>query len=122
MEKKVIIVEDSPTIKYELRLLFKQLNIVPLEAGGELGLFMQIEQYGKLADLIIMDLTLKEENGFDLIKKLKDDTRYNQIPIIILTEHADVNSVLTAKTLGVAGYIRKPIIRDEFIKKVREVL
>ncbi|HWQ31178.1 MAG TPA: response regulator [Negativicutes bacterium] len=120
--KKVLIVEDSATVKYEVGLLLKQLGITPLPAGGELGLFGQIEQYGKLVDLIIMDLTLKHENGFELIKKLKETPKYDQIPVVILTEHADINSVLTAKKLGVAGYIRKPIKRDEFIRKIKEAM
>lgn len=120
--KKVLIVEDSATVKYEVCLLLKQLGITPLTAGGELGLFAQVEQYGKLVDLIIMDLTLKYENGFELIKKLKETPKYDQIPVVILTEHADINSVLKAKELGVAGYIRKPIKRDEFIGKIREAM
>jgi len=56
-----------------------------------------MEEYGKCVDLVIMDLTLKYENGFDLIKKLRSSEKYGEIPVLVLTEHADANSVLTAK-------------------------
>ncbi len=122
IDKTVLIVEDSLTVKYQVRLLLQQIGLTLLDAGGEIGLFNQVEQYGKLVDLIIMDLTLKNEDGFDLIKKLRANPRYSSIPIVILTEHADVSKVITARQLGVEGYIRKPIIRDDFLKKIKETL
>lgn len=122
MEKTILIVEDSLSIKYQVRMILQQIGLTLLEAGGEIGLFNQVEQYGKLVDLIIMDLTLKDEDGFDLIKKLRANPDYSSIPIVILTEHADAKSVMTARELGVEGYIRKPIVRDEFLKKIKQVL
>lgn len=110
MEKTILIVEDSLSIKYQVRMILQQIGLTLLEAGGEIGLFNQVEQYGKLVDLIIMDLTLKDEDGFDLIKKLRANPDYSSIPIVILTEHADAKSVMTARELGVEGYIRKPIV------------
>ena len=109
-------------MRFEVKLLLQQIGLELVEAGGELGLFMQIEQYGRLADMVIMDLTLKEENGFDLIKKLKEDERYSGIPVVVLTEHADMQNVITAKQLGVDGYIRKPIVKDDFLNKVSDIL
>ncbi len=121
-KKKIIIVEDSPTVRFEVKLLLKQIGIIPVEVGGEIGLFMKVEEYGKLADLIIMDLTLKSESGFELIAKLKDDERYSNIPIIVLTEHADAKNVIRAKELGVDDYIRKPINRNSFLEKIEEAI
>ena len=117
-EKVVLIVEDSPTVKYEVRMLLEQKGIKVFEAGGEIGLFNQIEQYGRMVDLIIMDLTLKNENGLDLTQKVKDNPEYATIPILILTEHADAKNVLKAREMGVAGYVLKPIKREEFLEKV----
>ena len=121
-EKVVLIVEDSATIRFQVKTLLKQLSIELRETGGELGLFNRIEEYGKMADLVIMDLTLKEENGFELIKKLRSNDTYKTIPILVFTEHADAEHVLTAKQLGVDGYIRKPINKDFFIQKILENL
>jgi DNA-binding response OmpR family regulator len=120
--KKVLIVEDSPTVRYEIRLLLQKHGIVLLEAGNEQGMYINIEEYGICVDLVIMDLTLKYENGFDLIRKMKNNDKYKNIPILILTEHADVNNVIKARQLGVDGYVRKPIQKDEFLSRVNGIL
>lgn len=117
-KRKVMIVDDSPTIKYEARTLLQSIGVQVIEAGGRLGMYNQIEEYGKMVDLIIMDLTLKEENGLDLIKELKAENRYKDIGILIMSAHADKDTVLAAKSLGVDGYIVKPIKQDDFINKV----
>ncbi|MDP4095142.1 MAG: response regulator [Bacillota bacterium] len=120
--KKVMIVDDSNTVRYEVRLLLKKIGITLVEVANSLGMNNAIDEYGKTVDLIIMDLTLKEENGFDLIKSIKASPNYGDIPILILTEHANKENVLIAKELGVSGYIRKPINKDELIDRVSKIL
>lgn len=122
LEKRVMIVEDSNTVRYEVKLLLKKIGVVLIEVANSIGMYNAIEEYGKIVDLIIMDLTLKNENGFDLIKSLKSGERYNNIPVLILTEHADRDNVLTAKDLGVEGYLRKPINGTELLERVSKIL
>ncbi|HEX3028640.1 MAG TPA: response regulator [Clostridia bacterium] len=122
MDKKVMIVEDSLTVRYEVKLLLQELDVSVVEASNELGMLNMMEEYGKCVDLIIMDLTLKRENGFDLIKKLRESEKYKSIPVLILTEHANKVNVLKAKELEVQGYLRKPIQKEELIDRVKGVL
>ena len=63
--KIVLIVEDSSAIKFQVKSLLEQIHVDLRQAGGEIGLFNLIDQYSKLTDLIIMDLTLKNENNKD---------------------------------------------------------
>jgi CheY-like chemotaxis protein len=121
-KRKVLIVEDSPTVKYEVSLLLKQIGVDLVEAGSEIGLMNAVAEFGRIVDLIIMDLSLKFENGFDLIEKLKSNSSYKDIPIIVLTEHADAENVLKAKELGVKSYLRKPIQKDEIVTRVSSLL
>lgn len=121
-DKTVLIVEDSITVRFQIKIMLEEIGVKLKEAGGEIGLFNLIEEYGQTADLIIMDLTLKSENGLDLIKKLRTHHAYKQIPIIVLTEHADANHVLAAKDLGVEDYIRKPINKDLIVERVTNLL
>jgi len=120
--RRIMIVEDSPTVRYQVKLMLEKLNIILVEAANEVGMFNLMEEYGVRVDLIIMDLTLKNENGLDLIKKLRDSENYMDIPVLILTEHADMNSVLKARELGVSGYLRKPIQKDELVDRIQGIL
>lgn len=120
--KKVMIVEDSPTIRHFVKLLLENLGVQLVEVGSEWGMMTKIDEYGKLVDLILMDITLKYENGFDLIKKLKENPKYREIPVVVLTEHADREHVLRAKDLGVVGYLRKPLDKEDFLARVAKIL
>ncbi|MDF2615023.1 MAG: response regulator receiver protein [Clostridia bacterium] len=121
-QKVVLIVDDSPSIIRQVTLILQKSDIAVRQAGSEFGMLNAIEQYGRRVDLIIMDLTLKTEHGFDLIATLKDSLRFRSIPILVLTEHADVKNVLTAKQLGVNGYIKKPIDVNELLTQVKTLL
>ena len=120
--KKVMIVEDSQTERYEVKMIIGKLGVGVVEAANELGMFNSIEEYGQCVDLIIMDLSLKNENGLELIEKLKQSKKYSSIPILILTEYADKGNVLRARELGVIGFLKKPIQKDELLDRVKTVL
>lgn len=120
--KKVLIVEDSRTIRLQVKMMLEHEGAVLVEAGSEIGMFTKIDEYGVTADLIIMDLVLNYENGLELIEKLKENPKYKDIPIIIITEKADVNTILKAKQLGVKTYLRKPVDKTELIARMNELI
>jgi len=71
-------------------------------------------------DLIITDMTMPNMTGVELAKKIieiKPD-----IPIIICTGFSEKISEHTANTMGIRGYVMKPVIKSELAKKIKEVL
>lgn len=116
-----MIVEDSKTVKLQVKLILGKLGINLVEVANEWAMFKKIEEYGKVVDLIIMDLVLKSEDGLDLIKKLREDKRYKNIPILVLTEQADVDNVMKAKDLGIKHYLRKPIKREKLVERITKI-
>jgi len=121
-QKRILIVEDSPTVVEHMKMLLRNSNVKVLNAGSEFGMMQSIESYGKIVDLILMDLTLKAENGMDLIKNLRTNERYNDLPIIIITEHANKDLILEARKLKVSGYLKKPIEKESFLDRIYEVI
>jgi len=121
-QKRILIVEDSPTVVEHMKMLLRNSNVKVLNAGSEFGMMQSIESYGKIVDLILMDLTLKAENGMDLIKNLRTNERYNDLPIIIITEHANKDLILEARKLKVCGYLKKPIEKESFLDRIYEVI
>jgi DNA-binding response OmpR family regulator len=119
--KKIVVVEDSRTIKLQIKMILERENVTLVEVGTEWGLFTKIDEYGIVADLIIMDLVLSSENGLDIIRKLKENPRYKDIPIMIITEKVDVATILQAKDLGVKSYLKKPIRRVDLINRINKV-
>jgi CheY-like chemotaxis protein len=120
--KKILIVDNSPTIRLQMKLMLKNEGAILVEVGTEWGMTTKIEEYGVLADLIIMDLVLNSEDGLDLIRKLKENIIFKNIPIIIITEKVDVATILSAKALGVKSYLKKPVKKAELISRINDAL
>lgn len=107
IKKSVILcVDDEPT---NLRLLMEILKDdyqVYLAPSGERALtFLQ----SKTPDLILLDVEMPQINGYDLIRTLKGDLKFKDIPIIFLTGLEGRDKEQTAFELGAVDYILKPI-------------
>ena len=119
-KNNILIVDDSET------------NLVLLEAILEDdGYDIQKAESAKVAlkllskkipDLILLDLLMPNENGFDLLKRLKSNDKFKSIPIIIVTAFANQENMLIAKKLGAFDLIEKPINIPEFLEKVYNAL
>ncbi len=70
-------------------------------------------------DLILMDIIMPEENGFEVVEKLKHDPKTSAIPIIFLTGNDDVESKVKGFKLGAVDYIVKPFNTTEVLARVR---
>ncbi len=71
-------------------------------------------------DLILSDLRLPDKDGIDLLKWL--GMEHLDIPLIMMTGYADIQSAVQAIKLGASDYISKPVNPDELLKKIAEAL
>ena len=76
----------------------------------------------KVPDLILLDIILPDEDGFHILKKLRDSPETNKIPIIIITAKDAENDKVKGLELGADDYITKPFGILEFIVRVKAVL
>jgi PleD family two-component response regulator len=61
-----------------------------------------------MPDLILLDIVMEDCSGFEIIKTLKEDKRYADIPVIFLTSKHDKKSVIKGMAMGAVDYILKP--------------
>lgn len=71
-------------------------------------------------DLILSDLRLPDHEGIDLLKWMNEQGM--DIPLIIMTGYADIQSAVQAMKLGARDYIAKPVNPEELLKKISECL
>lgn len=120
--KRLILVNADITSRLKLRELFKSAKIVVSEAGDEIGLFNTLTEYGKIADLVVIDLDNIYSDGFHLIKKMQEIAKYKNVPTVILTNRLDKESVITAKSLNVSHYISKTCSEEDLLARIKRIL
>jgi sigma-B regulation protein RsbU (phosphoserine phosphatase) len=75
--------------------------------------------FRKKPDLILLDVEMPGENGFAVIKKLKNNSQTSEIPVLFLSGILEVNSKLKGFALGAVDYITKPFHPLEILARVR---
>ena len=112
----ILIVDDEPINIAVLEGTLSQSGYQPLTAdNGPLARQLAKE---KTPDLILLDIMMPGESGFDVIDKLKNDSRTSQIPVIFLTATADVEKKLEGFRLGAVDYIVKPFHPEEVMARI----
>ncbi len=75
---------------------------------------------GKLPRLILLDLKLPKLDGFDVLRRVKDDERTQGIPVVVLTSSKEERDIRESYRLGANSYLVKPVGFDEYVAAVRE--
>ena len=118
--KKILIIEDEPNIRELVTYNLKTNGYEPLEAeDGITGITLV---YKEKPDLILLDIMLPGEDGYNILKRLKSDTRTRDIPVIMVTARdSEIDKVLGLE-LGADDYVTKPYSARELIARIRAVL
>ena len=115
--KKILLVEDNETIIMGLKYSLEQENfqIIPSKTKKEAEEILKIEKI----DLVLLDVTLPDGNGFDICKIIKAKM---DIPVIFLTAQDEETSVVIGLDLGADDYVVKPFRTKELISMINSVL
>jgi two-component system cell cycle response regulator DivK len=73
-------------------------------------------------DLVLMDIHLPYEDGYDALAKLRDDTRFADTRVVAVTADANPASMDKAKKAGFDGFLGKPIDPDKFPDQIISIL
>lgn len=119
--KKILIVDDDLTLRemYEERLKFDGFVVIGASDGEE-ALTKTSEE---MPDLILLDVMMPKMNGIDVLKKLREDEKTKNIPVIILTALIQEIDKLKGMMTEHDGYlIKSEQMPKEVIAKVHEII
>lgn len=119
--KKILFIEDEPTLQKTIGEVLSQEGFSVLEAlDGEEGILTAKREK---PDLILLDLILPKKNGFEVLAELKKDPETANIKIIVLTNLEGSQDVEKALALGATSYLVKANYDlEEVVAKVKESL
>jgi two-component system alkaline phosphatase synthesis response regulator PhoP len=118
MDKKLIYaVDDEASILdlYRAALTSGGYDVETFEDAS--GLYAALEK--KKPDLILLDIMLEKESGFDVMKKLSENPSFSSIPVIMVSAKGDELSKVKGLDLGASDYIPKPFGVLELLARVK---
>ncbi|MFC1547943.1 response regulator [Candidatus Neomarinimicrobiota bacterium] len=117
-EANILLVDDDPDTRNIVpRILSKCDYTVSTCSSGSKALERLAQEH---FDLVLSDVRMPGMSGFELLKSIRDS--YPDLPVILLTAIADLDSEMEAVRADMHGYLRKPYTAVELTDAVREML
>ena len=119
--RRVLVVDDEPYILKILVFKLRTAGLVPIEAAdGSAALHAALTER---PDAVLLDVSLSPVlSGFDVLQRLKQDSRTSSIPVIVLTARTHPDERETAMRLGAVRFLTKPFSTKELLLELQEVL
>jgi len=119
---RILLVEDDDSIRdivlYALQSA--RFDALGFESGEEF--FAVLKKESALPDLVVLDIMLPGDDGLTILRKLRQDPRYSEMPIIMLTAKGSELDKVKGLDLGADDYLTKPFSVMELISRIKAVL
>lgn len=117
--KNALIVDDEPHVRVFLRLLLRELGIAKVwEAADGAQALEMVGQHQP--QLVLLDINLPVMTGLQVLEKLA--AAQPGTPVVIVSSHNALKTVLECRKLGAFAYVLKHSPKDEALKALREAL
>jgi DNA-binding response OmpR family regulator len=118
--RKILLVDDSETIlQMEQMMLRTNPYELIMARDGEEGVAKALDSK---PDLILMDVVMPKMNGFEAVRRLRENPCTSDVPIVMVTSKAEAESMEAGYVCGCNDYIVKPIDRLELLAKVKNLI
>jgi len=118
--KRILLADDEEDIKTVVTMFLESQGYEVLTAFD--GLDALEKARTEKPDLILLDIMMPVLDGFEVCKRLKEDAATGNIPILILSAAAHVESVNRGLRAGAKDYIVKPFEPEKLLEKIEQVI
>jgi signal transduction histidine kinase/DNA-binding response OmpR family regulator len=116
--KKVLIVDDDMRNVFSLSSVFAEQDLEVLEAENGRVALAVLDAHPDL-DLVLMDIMMPEMDGFEAMRRIRQDPRFRKLPIIALTAKAMKSDQEACLQAGASDYLTKPLDVDKLLSLMR---
>lgn len=118
---RVLIVEDEPlTAESHYEYVRHTPGFEPVGTAGTAAEALRavagLRKAGRPVDLILLDVNLPDATGLDVARRLRGAGE--NVDLLAVTAHRDVDTVRAASALGVVGYVIKPFLREDLVRRL----
>ena len=118
---RILLVEDDRILRRAMQTTLRRHGFNVVAAGdGEKALRLAKSESPRL---VLLELIIPKVQGFEVLRRLKQDPKTASIPVIVLSSLGQQSDIKRAMDLGAADYLVKPKLSlDQLVKKVDELL
>jgi len=120
MNKYIMVIDDSPTIRVSVELALKQLGLMIKQAeNGQdaLDKISEIKSSGDEIVLCLSDINMPVLNGLEFITEFRKIDKFT--PVVVLTTEAEKDIIQKGKEAGASGWIIKPFQAEDLLNVVK---
>ena len=115
-EARILIVDDDPLMLTLLKTILEPWGLRVTSLQDPRNFWETLETCGP--DLLILDVEMPHLNGIELCQVVRNDARWNSLPILFLTAHDAPDLVNQVFTAGADDFVHKPIVGSELINRI----
>ncbi|MGE5545258.1 MAG: response regulator [Solirubrobacterales bacterium] len=122
---EILLVEDLAADAALVRAALKEgkfyckLDVV--DDGEKAVAYLNERRFGRLPDLVLLDLNLPRMSGREVLQVIKDDPALRTVPVVVLTTSDVERDVEASYLLGAAGYVTKPLDVMAFFQAIHAI-
>lgn len=120
MSKKIIVIDDSETVRQQLREAVVRAGYQVVEAADGLE-GLDVIRAHEDAVLALCDVSMPRMNGLDLLAAIHQTPRHASLPIVMVTTEGHAQLIAKAKELGAKGWMVKPVQPNLLLALVRKL-
>jgi len=118
--RKVLIVDDSATVRQQVGMALGQAGFAVIEAQDGVEGKEQISLHSDIS-LVVCDVNMPRMNGLEMVAQVKAELRNKELPILLLTTEGDPSLIARAKKAGAKGWIVKPFNADLLVQAAKKL-
>ncbi len=120
MSSTILVVDDSAMVRKFASISLSMQGFTVITAQDGMDALEKLPD--QIVDLVITDLNMPHMDGFELIRSLRENEEYKELPIIILTSLSDSINKERGKSLGVHSYLVKPFSLEKIQYEVSKYI
>ncbi|MCP2732107.1 response regulator transcription factor [Limnofasciculus baicalensis] len=121
MSGQLLLVDDEPGIRESVKEYLQEVGGFTVKVASNADdAWLMLQQY--TPDLVISDVMMPKVDGYQFLKKLRDDPRFKTLPVVFLTARGMTSDRILGYQAGCDAYLSKPFDTDELIAIVENLL
>jgi len=116
--KKILVIDDSPTVRQQVGLALSQAGYQVVEAVDGVDAISKVDAS---INMLICDVNMPRMNGLEMLEKLRTDARWASLPVVMLTTEGQPGLIERAKKAGAKGWIIKPFKAELLVAAVQRL-